>query len=150
MKALIVENNLVVTTASDFTVIGNAYVTGDFGTGISTERGTVVDCSECPGTFVPMSWSFFEGVWQLVNKDVVDSFENTQKEAKGAEVRAERDKLLAESDWTQLPDVNLSNKADWTKYRQDLRDVTKQAGFPYDVVFPKKPDATEKTSVEVL
>ena len=41
------------------------------------------------------------------------------------EVRMERDKLLAESDWTVMPDSPLSSelKAQWTTYRQALRDI---------------------------
>jgi hypothetical protein len=43
-----------------------------------------------------------------------------------ANVRSERNKRLVESDWTQLPDVNLSaaKKAQWAVYRQALRDIT--------------------------
>ena len=39
-----------------------------------------------------------------------------------ADMRAKRDNLLAESDWTQNRDVTLSNDSDWTTYRQALRD----------------------------
>ena len=40
-----------------------------------------------------------------------------------ANMRAKRDNLLAESDWTQSRDVTLSNDSDWTTYRQALRDL---------------------------
>lgn len=42
------------------------------------------------------------------------------------ELRMERDKLLAESDWTQMPDSPLtdSQKTSWATYRQALRDMT--------------------------
>ena len=40
-----------------------------------------------------------------------------------ADMRAKRDNLLAESDWTQNRDVTLSNDSDWTTYRQALRDL---------------------------
>tara|TARA_B100000131_G_scaffold78103_1_gene74706 strand:- start:1659 stop:2078 length:420 start_codon:yes stop_codon:yes gene_type:complete len=39
------------------------------------------------------------------------------------ELRAHRDKLLAECDWTQNRDVTLGNDADWKTYRQKLRDL---------------------------
>lgn len=42
-------------------------------------------------------------------------------------LREERDRLLAETDWTQNRDVTLSNDADWKTYRQALRDITKTA-----------------------
>ena len=54
-------------------------------------------------------------------------------------VRAKRQSLLTASDWTQLPDVPLETKAAWATYRQALRDITDQAGFPFDVVWPVAP-----------
>jgi hypothetical protein len=59
------------------------------------------------------------------------------KPAKDA--REKRDLLLKESDWTQLSDVVLSNKTAWATYRQSLRDVTKQAGFPNSINWPVAP-----------
>ena len=54
-------------------------------------------------------------------------------------VREQRDRLLAETDWTQSRDVTLDNDADWTAYRQALRDITSQEGFPHNVTWPEKP-----------
>jgi len=54
------------------------------------------------------------------------------------QVRAERDALLAASDWTQVADAPVDQAA-WAVYRQALRDVTAQAGFPDAVVWPTKP-----------
>jgi hypothetical protein len=46
-------------------------------------------------------------------------------------IRAERDALLSGSDWTQVPDVpDSTQKTAWQTYRQALRDLTKQGGFP--------------------
>jgi hypothetical protein len=55
--------------------------------------------------------------------------------------RAERNSLLDESDYTQLPDCGLSNEKvqEFAIYRQALRDITKQSGFPWDFNFPVKP-----------
>ena len=53
-------------------------------------------------------------------------------------VRAERDKLLASCDWMGMSDVTMS--AEWATYRQALRDVTDQEGFPLNVTFPDKPE----------
>ena len=55
--------------------------------------------------------------------------------AKG--VRQQRDRLLAETDWMALSDVTLS--AEMASYRQALRDVPSQAGFPHTIVWPTKP-----------
>jgi hypothetical protein len=57
-----------------------------------------------------------------------------------AAVRAERDALLSACDWTQLPDVPGETAAMWQAYRQALRDVTEQPGFPQAVVWPVAPD----------
>lgn len=57
-----------------------------------------------------------------------------------AAVRAERDRLLLESDWTQLPDVPAATRSVWATYRQALRDIPQQAGFPANVVWPSKPE----------
>ena len=57
----------------------------------------------------------------------------------GVSVRATRDTKLAESDWTQARDVTLANDADWQAYRQALRDVPTQAGFPWTVIWPEQP-----------
>ncbi len=53
--------------------------------------------------------------------------------------RDKRDYILAQSDWTQLPDVPLEAKAAWATYRQALRDVTDQPGFPENVIWPERP-----------
>lgn len=54
------------------------------------------------------------------------------------QVRSERDRLLAESEWTQVADAPVDQAA-WATYRQALRDVPQQAGFPHDVVWPEQP-----------
>lgn len=54
------------------------------------------------------------------------------------EVRAKRDMLLAETDWTQVTDTALTKEeqAKYKEYRQKLRDIPEQAEFPYNVIFP--------------
>lgn len=51
-------------------------------------------------------------------------------------IRTQRNQLLAESDWTQLADAPV-DKTVWSVYRQSLRDISSQKGFPWDVVWPK-------------
>lgn len=53
--------------------------------------------------------------------------------------RAERDRLLTETDWTQSADVPQATKDLWAPYRQALRDVPQQSSFPTDIVWPTKP-----------
>jgi hypothetical protein len=54
-------------------------------------------------------------------------------------VRSYRYELLVSTDWTQLADVPQATKDLWAAYRQALRDVPQQAGFPENVIWPQKP-----------
>ena len=54
-------------------------------------------------------------------------------------LRNERNRLLVESDWTQLPDVPEETKNAWQTYRQELRDITKTYQSLDTVVWPTKP-----------
>ena len=53
-------------------------------------------------------------------------------------VRTQRDSLLKETDWHGLTDVTMP--ADITAYRQSLRDITDQDGFPHEVTWPVAPE----------
>lgn len=53
-------------------------------------------------------------------------------------VRKDRNQRLAACDWTQLAD-SPADKAAWSAYRQALRDISTQSGFPWSVVWPAKP-----------
>jgi len=57
------------------------------------------------------------------------------------EIRAERDRLLAASDWTQVADAPLTaeKKQAWVVYRQALRDIPQDFPTPDDVVWPEAP-----------
>lgn len=52
--------------------------------------------------------------------------------------RTLRNELLASCDWTQVVDAPVDQAA-WATYRQALRDITAQAGFPDNVTWPTKP-----------
>lgn len=54
------------------------------------------------------------------------------------ETRIQRNELLAASDWTQVEDSPVDKQA-WATYRQALRDVSKQSGFPWEVTWPTPP-----------
>lgn len=64
--------------------------------------------------------------------------EAARLDARAAAVRLERDERLRRCDWTQLADAPLdaSQKVAWADYRQALRDVPQQAGFPEVVEWP--------------
>lgn len=63
-------------------------------------------------------------------------------DAKEAEnVRNIRNGLLSTCDWTQLVDSTLKEeiRSKWSAYRQQLRDVSLQNGFPWDIEWPVLP-----------
>jgi len=68
--------------------------------------------------------------------------EAAYKAAKDAEkataVRNTRTEKLKDSDWTQIAD-STADKAAWATYRQALRDITGQAGFPWTITWPESP-----------
>ena len=68
--------------------------------------------------------------------------EAAYKAAKDAEqaksIRNSRTEKLKDSDWTQIAD-STADKAVWATYRQALRDVPTQAGFPWTITWPESP-----------
>jgi len=79
-----------------------------------------------------------------------DAIEMSQSEKDQADydiaaqlVRSTRDERLADSDWTQMVDcsqyTDTTARTEWQAYRQSLRDVTAQAGFPFNIIWPEEP-----------
>lgn len=62
--------------------------------------------------------------------------------AQAESIRVQRDGLLSDSDWTQLGDSPLTDaaKLTWAEYRQVLRNVPQQTGFPGAVQWPMQPE----------
>lgn len=54
-------------------------------------------------------------------------------------VRTDRNKRLADCDWTQGKDIADNISTAWAAYRQALRDVPAQTGFPWDIAWPVQP-----------
>ena len=57
---------------------------------------------------------------------------------KAEKERAKRDRLLVDTDWRASSDLTLSTE--WATYRQALRDVPGQSGFPQTITWPTKPE----------
>jgi len=66
-----------------------------------------------------------------------------------ARCRIQRDGMLRVCDWTQVSDAPLDSfqKTQWSAYRQALRDVPNQQGFPYDITWPTPPSLPAGTSI---
>ena len=80
------------------------------------------------------------GVWrQTWALAEMNAEEKAQADAeKSKQARAERNYKLTQCDWTQLAD-STADKAAWATYRQALRDVPDQAGFPWEITWPVAP-----------
>lgn len=97
--------------------------------------------------------------------DWLESLKEQEKNSLASKIREKRNKLLEESDKYMILDrltmnfpqeISLTNvvsvlkdffktlsnikNGSWAKYRQELRDLPNQKGFPYDVKFPDKPE----------
>lgn len=114
MKAHIIENGIVVNT-----VLVDSL---DF-------MPNLIEATE--GT---IGWTYSNGVFTA---PALPEVPNEQKEAT---VRQQRNRLLTESDWTQVSDAPVDATA-WATYRQALRDITTHANFPNlaDADWPVKP-----------
>lgn len=55
------------------------------------------------------------------------------------QARNKRDKLLRECDYIVMPDYPKADKSAWETYRQQLRDITEQSGFPESIIWPDPP-----------
>ena len=77
--------------------------------------------------------------WQVV--DMTEE-EKAAADARQSDiVRENRYIKLALTDWAVLPDVQISEarKQQFLSYRQQLRDITDQPGFPWEIVWPEQP-----------
>ncbi len=60
-------------------------------------------------------------------------------EAAAVSLRKARNSLLQDCDWVMLSDVPEETKSVWAVYRQALRDITEQEGWPLNAQWPEKP-----------
>jgi hypothetical protein len=79
---------------------------------------------------------FTDGETTAVEQETAYKASKDAEQAKS--VRATRGEKLADSDWTQVADAPV-DKAVWATYRQALRDVTAQSGFPWTITWPDAP-----------
>jgi hypothetical protein len=100
------------------------------------ERETILSVDSDDKEEVELLYEITEGKYGEVTPHIVNI---SAEEAQAGFVIAKRNKLLLQSDWTQLGDIPAATKEKWTAYRQALRDITKQEGFPFTVTFPEQP-----------
>ena len=87
-----------------------------------------------------------QGVIQIGDKwhrnyvaiDMSDEAKAALDEQQAKSVREERNRRLAACDWTQLADAPVDDLT-WATYRQGLRDIPSQPGFPWNIIWPEAP-----------
>ena len=75
-------------------------------------------------------------------QEMTDEEKESATNNESIKCRHERDFRLIKSDWTQIIDVPLvdEKRAEWTSYRQALRNIPQQEEFPWNVVWPVAPE----------
>ena len=91
-----------------------------------------------------ISHSYNNNINEFIEKnynELIEFAQNEEKDELSQEARAKREKLLLDSDWTDLVHSPLidEQKEKWEEYRQALRDISKQENFPYKIEWPQKP-----------
>ena len=91
----------------------------------------------------PYSYTYRDGIEEIDGRWYTkytigerDREEIDNQQAKS--IRNQRNNLIKESDWRAVSDREL--EPEWKEYRQALRDISKQEGFPHDVKWPVDPD----------
>lgn len=120
-----------------------------------THKIVAGDAPESPLCWIAAALKF-DGEWSISDQTLYDAYlpnavmltnakeaeiaaSKAQSDAEqAASVRAARTEKLKDCDWTQISD-STADKAAWATYRQALRDVTKQTGFPWSVEWPTSP-----------
>ena len=92
-------------------------------------EGIVVDFEIAEQPSGNYKFNFNSRQWVLIQDPILATVEALKK----------RISLLQASDWTQLPDVEIDTKSQWATYRQALRDITTQPGYPFNIVWPTPP-----------
>jgi len=81
-----------------------------------------------PAALAQVSGAWTQG-WEVSNLPTEDA---------GRNIRRQRDNLLSKTDWMALSDNTMT--PEWSSYRQALRGITAQEGFPFSVDWPTKPE----------
>ena len=93
--------------------------------------------------FDPLTARLTDGAFEQVDGAWVLPYVIEQQPLEQAEanIRSRRDGLLQQTDWIVIKSYERGQNipAEWELYRQALRDITEQAGFPYEVTWPTKP-----------
>jgi len=101
---------------------------------IKPDTHDLVDAPLPPVDFVGGKLAFDGMSWSILDQAYYNDIAAER-------IRAKRDNLLAECDWVVVyhTEKNLPLPNPWQDYRQALRDIPQQSGFPGDITWPVKP-----------
>ena len=103
---------------------------------ILTDRYPGAQWSLSGDTYDGLDW--LDDTQKPTEAELAALWPEVQSDRAWAQVRAERDRLLAACDWTQVADAPVDAQV-WADYRQALRDVPQDFASPDEVVFPAVP-----------
>lgn len=103
------------------------------------ETSEVIEFTASPDDSEDYGRTLYEQLDTTYSSQVALCPEQERNDAFAAMARGERNSLLTGCDWTQSPDVPQSTRELWASYRQALRDVPTQTGFPYEITWPTPP-----------
>lgn len=144
MKILIRNSdNIVIYAQSDLLLDTEAHGDNWRDPNFNTINATLADAI-LPLNWTGGVWTYIDNLWAIADSVRYEAMLADVSDRKAAEVRAERNTMLSKSDWTQITDAT-ADKTTWATYRQALRDVTKQAGFPWTITWPNDPNWVDRT-----
>lgn len=94
--------------------------------------------SESGNDYATLSWDESNAEPKPTKAKLEKAWAQVQQDLKWADVRAERDRRLSASDWTQIGDAPVDAAA-WARYRQELRDIPQNWNDPDLVEWPEEP-----------
>lgn len=117
----------------------------------NADTGEVMQLINCPVSSAPTHENFVEGHYPPADYKFVDGVPTLKTEEEKRpelvfkatqEMLIQRNNLLAGSDWTQLPDVALTDakKQEWSTYRQQLRDLPQNTEDVLNITWPTQPE----------
>jgi hypothetical protein len=112
--------------SSDFYLQGEHVIEGIANDALQyIQEGEVIDMPPKPGEFYAFDYDNKQWIADTASADIA--------------AKAQRNALLLASDWTQLADIPLNTKQIWIEYRQQLRDITTQPNYPFEIIWPTPP-----------
>lgn len=79
--------------------------------------------------------------WETKQWQEPENYQQLLFNEAASKIKLERQRLLTATDWTDTVSAStrLENYNAWQFYRQQLRDITKQEGYPFNVIWPTQP-----------